>query len=321
MNGSAPTKVRIHDLKISYEAQTIRSIGRLESNKEAKLSFKIGGVIESMMADEGDYVSKGSVLAVLRKDEIDAQVIKAKRALEKAERDIGRVKEMYEDEAATLENVQDLTTLVEISKADLNIAEFNQKYASAKSPISGRVIRRLSEPNELIGPGQPILLVASSGSAGYNMTISVSDRSVARISEGDLAKLSFDAFPSSKVEGRVERIAEGADPRTGTFLVEISLNPTEKRLRAGMIGRVEVIPSFKDSIYKIPMESLVESDDDKVVVFVPDKTGEFAVKNLIEPLVIGNDHIKVKASQLSFNRVITDGASYLLDGDEIEIIE
>ena len=73
----------------------------------------------------------------MRTNEIDAQVLKAERALQKAKRDLERVQKMYADSAATLENVQDLTTLVQVSEADVDVAKFNQTYAKIISPVSG----------------------------------------------------------------------------------------------------------------------------------------------------------------------------------------
>ena len=123
----------------------IYTIGRVSTGTETKLSFKTGGYIEALYVDEGDYVRKGKMLAQLQTTEIDAQVNKTRRALEKAMRDLERFQSMLADSIATLENVQDLTTQVEIAKADLEIAQFNQGYSKIVAPVSGRVVMKLSE--------------------------------------------------------------------------------------------------------------------------------------------------------------------------------
>ncbi|MEL6123995.1 MAG: biotin/lipoyl-binding protein, partial [Bacteroidota bacterium] len=136
---SSTVPVVVDSVQIVNEAIPIYAVGRVGASEETRLSFKIGGVIASMSAEEGDYVKSGQSLARLRTDEIDAQVLKAQQALTKTKRDLARIQQMYEDDAATLENVQDLTTLVEVQQADLDIAKFNQQYASIIAPISGRI--------------------------------------------------------------------------------------------------------------------------------------------------------------------------------------
>lgn len=117
--------VAVEQIASDKESIPIYGIGRLSSDKETKLSFKTGGFISRMSVEEGAFVKKGSFLGALRTDEIDAQVLKAQRALEKSTRDLARVEMMYKDSVATLENVEDLTTLVEVNKADFQIAKFN----------------------------------------------------------------------------------------------------------------------------------------------------------------------------------------------------
>ncbi len=314
------TIVELAEITQKNTALPIFAIGRLGSDTELKMSFKIGGVIASMSANEGHRVKKGQLLASLRSDEIDAQVLKANQALDKAKRDLARIEQMHNEKAATLENVQDLRTLVQVSEADLEIATFNQTYAKIISPVSGRVIRRLAEPNELVSPGQPLFLIASNEGKAFVLKIALSDKDISRVSFGDKALVSFDAYPGEKMEGRIGMIAESSDPRTGTFEVEINVNAKGKRLRNGYIGRVEISPKNIDPYFTIPMAALVEADDKTCTIFIPSNNSKLAKEIQVEPFAIGADYISIKNPELEqFTRVITTGAPYLIDGDSIRI--
>lgn len=313
--------VKIEPIEQKSQAIPIFGIGRLGSDTEIKLSFKIGGIISRIKAKEGQKVRKGQVLARVRSNEIDAQVLKAKQALDKAERDLERVKKMFAEEAATSENVDDLATLVEVSKADLSIARFNQKYASITSPVSGRIIKRMAEPNELVAPGQPVFLIASNEGKAFVMQVNLSDRDIARVKYGDNAIASFDAFPKETFEGEVSLISESSDPRTGTFSVELTIKSKGKRLRNGYIGRVEIQPESDTPFLAIPMAALVEGDDEGVTIFVPSADGKTAKEVVVKPLQIHADFIAIKQSDVSFSSVITSGAPYLIDGDSIRTVD
>lgn len=313
------TLVETQNVALSNEAIPLYSIGTVASDSDIKLSFKIGGVIMDVFADEGKYVKKGELLAQLRTTEIDGQVFKAKRALTKAERDLARIQAMYKDSVATLENVEDLTTLVEVSRSDVEIAEFNKKYARIIAPESGRLIQRLAEPGELAGPGQPIFIL-SSNKGRTIVKATFSDKDIARIHYGNKAEIEFDAFPNEIITGRVTQIAESADPMTGTFLVDIGVSPEAKRMRNGYVGRVSVFPKQVKSYYKIPIDAIVEGESDYLKIFTPDENDTIAHLISVRPFKITSDYVAVYREGLpDLSRVITKGAPYLKDLDIINI--
>ena len=306
-------------VEVSNDPIPLYSIGTVDSDKDINLSFKIGGVIMDVFADEGNYVKKGKLLAHLRTTEIDNQVFKAKRALSKALRDLDRTRAMFADSVATLENVQDLETLVAVSKSDVDIAEFNQNYPKIVAPEDGRIIERLAEPNELAGPGQSIFVLASSKGSSV-VKASFSDKDIAAINYGDAADIEFDAFPGEIIRGTVTQIAESSDPLTGTFFVDISVRSSKKRLRNGYVGRVSVLPKQTKSYYKIPIDAIVEGSDNNLILFVPDKSDTIAHELEVSPFKITSDYVAVYRNGISeINEVITRGAPYLQAEDKIKI--
>ena len=313
------TSVEVSPVVVSNDPIPIYSIGKVGIEEEVKLSFKIGGIISELSGEVGMTIRKGTVLARLRTNEIDAQVIKAQRALQKAQRDLERTQKMYNEGAATLENIQDLTTLVEVSKADVEIAQFNQSYSNIVSPVNGRILKKNAEANELIGPGQPVFIISSRQSSSL-LKASISDKDIAKINYGDKTKIFFDAYPNEEFEGKILRFSESADPRTGTFELDIDLNDKGKRLRNGYIGRVEIYPKQITSYFKIPINALVEGVDDGVIIFTPDDN--IARRHVVSPQYIGKDYFTVSRKEgYDFSQVITTGAPFLLDGDKIKITE
>lgn len=311
--------VQVAALESSSDIIPIYAIGRVASDTETKLSFKTGGYVESLNAREGDYVQRGRLLGNLRTREIDAQVLKARRALDKAERDLTRVNAMYMDSVATLENVQDLTTLVEVSQADLEIATYNQQFSKIINPISGRILRRLAEPNELVSPGQPIFIIGSSGKQSYIMKINISDKDIGLIDYGTKAKISFDAFPNIEIDAIVNKIAESADRMTGTFELELAISEHKQRLRNGLIGRVTLLPVQRKEFTKIPITSISEGEGDKIIIYVPSQSDTIALKIELKVERFADDFVWVEKHSIATDKIITVGSAYLKDGQIIKI--
>ena len=267
--------VIVEYLSETKEPIPIEASGLLGSEAEMNLSFKVGGIIAQMNVEEGSRVRKGQTLAKLRTTEIDAQVVKAQQSRDKAERDLNRIKGLYADSAATLEQVQNLQTTFDVAKADLEIAQFNRSYARIVAPARGRVLKRFAESNELIGAGSPIFKLASDEGKGFILTIGVSDRDIIRVQMNDKAEVQFDAYPEKVFTAHVSEIAEAADPQTGTFEIELQVDPNGAILKNGFVGKVILFPSNEANYIKISLDALVEGSEDLANIYLPTENGNY----------------------------------------------
>ena len=118
----------------------IEVAGLVASKEEARLSFKTGGIIEKIYVKEGQNVTKGQLLATLNLTEINANVQQANEAVAKAERDLRRVTNLYRDSVSTLEQVQNITTVLSLSKQNQQIAQYNRSYSQIHAPNSGTIV-------------------------------------------------------------------------------------------------------------------------------------------------------------------------------------
>lgn len=315
------TPVRLHELQPMSQPIPIEAGGRLTSKQEIDLSFKVGGFIDQLKFDEGQRVRKGQLMAEVNPTEINAQVLKAEQQVQKLQRDLDRIEKLYADTAATLEQVQDLTTALEVAEADLKIAAYNQNYAKIYAPVSGRILQRFAERNELITPGQPIFQIASDGRNAFIMNIGIADRDVVRLRLGDPAEIRLDAYPGQTFAARITEIAASANPLTGTFDIELTIDPAGNPLKNGFIGKVKIFPSQQAAYYRIPMDALVEGYREKAKVFLTDSTQTVVASKTVRPEYVGADFFTVREDELPTGAfVVTDGAAYLQEQSEIEVI-
>src|ERR1041384_1687355 len=99
--GEDPILVKQQPITVGNYSRTLQYSGLIASNAEARLSFKIGGIVSRIYVKEGDHVAKGQLLATLDLTEIDAQVQQASQNLEKSKRDEGRISNLYRDTVAS----------------------------------------------------------------------------------------------------------------------------------------------------------------------------------------------------------------------------
>jgi multidrug efflux pump subunit AcrA (membrane-fusion protein) len=98
--------VKVQPVTTTRYAPVLKYSGTMASTAEARLSFKIGGIVSKIYVKEGDHVVRGQLLATLDLTEINAQVQQASQGVDKVQRDVNRVKNLYNDTVATLEQVQ-----------------------------------------------------------------------------------------------------------------------------------------------------------------------------------------------------------------------
>ena len=136
---------------------------------------------------------------------------------------------LYRDSAATLEQFQNAQTGFQLAEQALQIAGFKPALLVDLRHRVGRVLRKLMNEGELVGPGQPVYVINSTRPGDWVIRIGVADRDWARLSCAT-AQVWLDAYPGDTLKAEVSEIAEVADPLTGTFSVKLRIEAGERRL-------------------------------------------------------------------------------------------
>lgn len=319
---SEATPVRAVAAESVHITDTVRAVGVLAPHDELRLSFKVGGVIETMAVEAGDRVQAGQTLAVLKRAEVDAAVAQATEGLEKTRRDLERARQLRADEVATQEQVEDLTTAYNVARANLQAAQFNARFARIDAPAAGVVLQRLARANELVQGGQPVLVLGATD-AGWIVRVGLADRDAVRVNLGDAASIAFDAFPDRRFEGRVSRIGSSADPYTGTFEVEIEVAPGGARFARGLVAKVEIaLQGAASSAAQtlVPVTALVEADGPVATVYVLDAAQGVARRRDVTVGPIVGERVVIVDGLEPGEQVITDGATWLTDGHAVRLV-
>ncbi|TDE11963.1 efflux RND transporter periplasmic adaptor subunit [Dyadobacter psychrotolerans] len=309
--------VKTANVESAVRSEPIRVAGTVASSEEARLSFKVGGIVSKVYVKEGQTVRKGQLLAVLDMTEIDAQVSQATYSAEKSERDMQRVKNMLKDTAATLEQLQNATTGYDVSQQNLKIAKFNQSYAKIVSPIDGTVTRKQINEGEFAGAGTPGLIIASNRRNDWVVRVGVSDKDWARLQLGDQANVQLDAYPEESFKGTITNLAQSADPASKLYQVEVRIDPAGKKFASGLYGKVELTASQSRNYAVIPVEAVIEGNGNKGFVFV-NQNGK--AKRI--PIMIGyldGDRVLVTSGLEGIKEVITSGSAFLTDSSALLI--
>jgi membrane fusion protein, multidrug efflux system len=315
----APLRVKMGSVKTAQLSLPVRSSGIVTSSRETRLSFKTGGIIAHINVEAGDRVRKGDVLATLNLSEIQSQVIQVKNGYEKALRDFSRVKNLYTDSVATLEQLQNAETALNVARANLDMAEFNLDHSRIIAPDNGTILKRLAEASEMIAPGYPVFIFGTDARF-WKIKTGLADRDFVKIQSGDSAKVTMDAWPDVVFNAVVSQISESANPLTGTYEIELELESKGYRLASGFVANLDIHPARRQLFYVIPVESLVQAEGHNGYVYMVNDS-MIARRVKVEISSVYGSEVTISGGLEKVTGIVTEGAAYLSEGDHVEIVK
>jgi membrane fusion protein, multidrug efflux system len=313
--------VKLQPVADTSYAPTLKYSGSLASATEARLSFKVGGIIAKTYVKEGDQVTKGQLLAVLDLTEINAQVSQAQQNSEKAQRDVKRVTNLYNDTVATLEQLQNVTTQQKVSEEGLRIARFNQQYAQIRATENGTILKKMMNEGEYAGAGSPVYFFSGTAGNDWVVRFGVADKDWAVLKRGDQAVVALDAYPQKTFTGIISKIAEGADAANGTYEIEVRVLPNGARFATGLFAGIQLQPAAQQRVTLIPIEALAEADGKNGFVYTVNSDGRSVTRHAVKIAFLEKDKAAIVSGLDGIKEVITDGVGYLTDKATVKVVK
>lgn len=270
--------VSVQQVEFNHYAKPVIGSGMIKPLSEQSLAFKVSGIITKVLVKEGQLVKKGTVLARLESEEIDAQVSKAQAVYSDAQRQLERINSLQERKLVSDEQIRQANTALQVAQSDLRIAKFNRKYSVITAPAAGQILIRMIEPNELIKAGQSAFVFADKQN-GWSVRLSVADVDVVKLALGDNATISLDAYPDRVFKGVINEIAGRADVLSQTFEIDVAIKNAPK-LYSGLVAHTKIEPSEKQNLSQIPLTALIQANGHHGQVYVVDATGKTKLKDI-----------------------------------------
>jgi len=184
-----------------------------------------------------------------------------------AQKQVQAAQEQIEIEKDAVETAQEQ---VQVQRSIIAQAKERLSYSTLESPITGVVLERITDPGNLIQPGDEVLTIGDFQTV--KVRVLVSELALGEIRQGQPVQVKLDAFPDESYEGSVTRISPAANPETRQVPVEVTLPNPERRLGSGLLARVS-FPSQTQEQVIIPESALQdETENGTATVFTLNQT-------------------------------------------------
>ena len=292
-------------------------VAEIQSLQNIEIRAKVKGFIESINVDEGQHVSAGQVLFTIRPREYEAELIKAKANVKKAELELQNVKKLAEKNIVSPNELSLAVAKLDEAKADENLAELYVSYTKIRAPFEGTIDRLKFKMGSLIDEGTLLTTLSNNKSvyAYFNVSEAEYLDYKSRAKNKNNATLFLANNMPHKYKGQVETIEAEFDKNTGSIAFRAKFPNPELLLKHGETGKVQLTVDLKNALV-IPQKATYEIQD-KYYVFVVDannivKSRAIAIKQKFYNLYVIESGLSVN------DKILLEGIQTVKEDDKIK---
>jgi len=238
---AAAVKVAVENAEKRTIVETITANGKIQPEKEVKITPDVSGEIVELTVKEGDHVEKGQLLLRIKPDvyisqrdrsiaaisSARARLAQAEAQFLQAELSFKRTKQLYDEQTISKSEYEQAEASYSVAKAEVEAAKFSvvSTEASLKeaneqlvktsiyAPMTGTISMLLVELGERVAgtgmmAGTEMLRVADL--SRMEAQVEVNENDIPRVKMGDTASIEVDAYVDFKFRGIVTEIASSA---------------------------------------------------------------------------------------------------------------
>ncbi|TQV82910.1 efflux RND transporter periplasmic adaptor subunit [Aliikangiella coralliicola] len=310
-----PIPVEVVTVSRGNIQQTYRTITTLEAEQDAQVVARSTGLLQNILVEEGDEVTKGQLLAQLDVEQLALEVAQLEATTKKLKKELERQQTLFNRKLGSSDALDRARFEYQAQQAQFKLSKLKLNYASIKAPIDGVITERMVKPGNLIRDNDILFKIVNPSS--LKAVLHLPEKELSNVKKEQRILLSVDAFENKIITGLVERIRPSIDTDTGTFKVVANLNNEENLLKSGMFGKVEVVFDVHENTLLLEQQTIVTQDNRSHVFVVKDN------KAIQTPIVVGFRHdgmVEVLDGLAESDQVISTGQQILKHETLVEIV-
>ncbi|MEG0816856.1 efflux RND transporter periplasmic adaptor subunit [Cetobacterium sp.] len=265
---------KLNEIKRTYS-------GTVNTEALSNLSFRVSGTINNRIAELGDTVQKGDILATL--DPIEYQVNyqkaladldKGKASLTEANANFKRSETLYLENSISKASYDSATasyksaiSSVNALQESLNLAKIQLGYTYLIAPSNGSIGEVKSEVNQSITPNTTVFVLNTTGDRFVEFNVSQSV--VGDLKLGDNVDITITSLNNLNIQGIITNIGTLSVGYGSTYPVKAKIIDTSNLVKVGMIARVTINTLAENNkIISVPLTSILTAPDGSKYVFV-----------------------------------------------------
>src|SRR5256886_9835244 len=249
--------------------RTIPVVGTLFPKDEATLGAEVEGRVEVTMAEFGDRLTNGQVIAQIDTTTYEAlarqaaaHLVRAKATALNASKTLKRTRELNKSSIASSSELDQAIAAAEQAAAEVKAAEaaeavahLNLQRSRVRAPFEAAVAERIANAGDFMKVGSPLFRVVNDGVLKY--IVQAPERHAGDVRKEQLVRFTVDAYPGETFEGRVYLISPSVNPITRSFAFGALVDNRDGRLQCSSYARGDLILEKGVPVPTVPLDSVI----------------------------------------------------------------
>ncbi len=350
-----PVAVRTEMVRVTTtggDRTLLNASGYVTARRQATISSKVTGKVTEVLVEEGMKVEADQVLARLDSSNVEAGLKQAQAqmesmqksleettpALDRAERELQRFTQLAGNEYVSKSELDRVDTdarslrarqarqVAEVAATDRSLSVWKQQLEDTviRAPFGGVVISKDAQPGEMVSP------VSAGGGftrtgictivdmSSLEVDVDVNESYINRVTPGQPATATLDAYPDWRIPAKVIAIIPTADRQKATVKVRVGFEKLDPRILPDMSAKVAFqeageAPKVAPEVL-VPKAAVHDQGGQSIVWLAHDGRAE---RRAISVGLPRGDDVAVIAGLSGGEKIILDGADHLTDGAAI----
>lgn len=293
--------------------ERIDAVGTALANEQVTLSAPVTERIVKLNFDDGEFITRGQVVAVLATATENAQLAEAGARAREARQQLERLNQLHARGFATNSAVDAQQALA--SQANAQAAEARASIGDRviRAPFSGWVSLRNISAGAVVTAGTEIAQV--SDISKIKLDFAVPETMLAQIAVGQAIDAHAAAWPDQPFRGVIATIDPVLNPQTRAVTVRAILANGDRRLKPGMLLTVTIEAKARTSP-AVP-EIAVVGEGDNSFVFIVDKG--VAKRVPVRTGIHQDGMVEILSGIAPGQNVVTEGVVKINDGSKVRL--
>jgi membrane fusion protein (multidrug efflux system) len=292
-----------------------RATASLDPDKEADVLARVSGIIERILAEEGDRVEAGQILLRIVDDEYRTRKTLAEVEVERQRARFERARKIFDQGLSSAEDFDTIRTELASAEAELELAALELSYTTVRAPFTGRVVQRLVDQGRTVSNGTPLFSLADTHRLLARVFVPAKELGSIRVDQP--VELTV---PSSgdRLSGRIDLVSPVVDPESGTIKVTVEVRDYPPTTRPGDFVEVSIVTDQHEDGLLVPRVAVVSERGQQSVYVVDDDT---AHQRPVEVGFEDDDSAEILEGLDEGERVVVQGQRALRDGQPVTVLD
>jgi membrane fusion protein, multidrug efflux system len=309
-----PPLVKAEPASTMRFVETIEAVGTARANEQVTLSANVSERLVRLGFDDGAFVRRGQVVAVLAQGQESAQLAEAQARAREAQQQLARIQTLKARGFATQARLDEQNAAAAAARAQAAEARASMGDRVITAPFSGYASLRNISVGAVVNAGTEIASISDIST--IKLDFPVPETALAAIRPGLTIEAKSAAFPDQPFRGQIATVDPVIDPNTRAVTVRARLPNGDGRLKPGMLLTVliETAPRLGLSV----PELAVVGEGDARFVYTIDPKGT-AKRTPVRTGLRSGGRVEILEGLKPGQQVVTEGVVKLSDGMKVRL--